>query len=230
MGFKLNTKWINKIYDNQNELEYNVISLDDSNISISCSKCGAIHNLKTESFISNRLTKELKVHGDSCSKYFNNLIRNKYNEKYLKKFKCYYRYARERCCNPNCKDYERYKGKWGFEDYVDYYKVCFETFEIAVNKYGMDSTLSIDRINGSMGYEKGNVRFVPMYINSQNKDIVIPVICVNIETKEVFEANSIGELAKRYFDESKTSAIHNSIKNNSIYLNKWKIFHTLKLK
>lgn len=229
MSFKLN-KWIDKVYEKQTELGYRVVTIDEENISISCSKCGAIHNLKTDSFIGGRVVKELQVHGDSCSRYFNNLIRNKYDERYVNKFKAYYRYARERCCNINSKDYERYKGKWHFEDYVDYYKECFEAFEFAVEKYGLDSTLSIDRIDGNKGYEKGNVRFVPMYINSQNKDIVIPVLCVNIETKEIFEANSIGELAKKYFDEEKISAIHKSIKNNSIYLNKWKIFYTLKTK
>lgn len=229
MGFKLD-KWGEKVYGKQSELGYRVIEVDDENITISCSECGAIHNLKTESFIGNRIVKGAKIHGGSCSKYFNDLIRSKYGEKHVNRFKAYYRYARERCCNPNSKDYERYKGKWHFQDYVDYYKGCFDAFEYAVEKYGIDSALSIDRINGSMGYEKGNVRFVPMYINSQNKDIVIPVMCVNIETKEVFEANSIGELAKRYFDESKISAIHRSIKNNSIYLNTWKIFHTLKMR
>lgn len=56
-----------------------------------------------------------------------------------------------------------------------------------------------DRIEGNKGYEKGNVRFVPMKINLQNKDVVIPVMGVNIKTKEVIDANSIGELAGKYF-------------------------------
>lgn len=228
MSYNLNSKWLEEIYKKQDLLGYDVIDISDSEIVVKCRKCDALVTNKIDSFISNRVVKNSILHGDSCSKYYNNIIRSKYQEKVVSKFKAYYRYAHERCCNPNNKDYHRYNGKWKFDDYVDYYKGCFVEFEKSIKKYGLDSGLSIDRIDGTKGYEIGNVRFVPMYINSQNKDIVIPCMAVNIETQEIIKAESINELAIKYFGKNNVSAINGSIKNNGIYLNKWKIFHTIK--
>lgn len=98
----------------------------------------------------------------------------------------------------------------------------------AIKIYGVDAKLSIDRIDGNKGYEAGNIRFVPVAINNQNKDSIIPVIAVNILTLEVIKANSLNELCINYFDKNKNSAIRQSINNNTIYNKTWKIFYTIK--
>lgn len=53
-------------------------------------------------------------------------------------------------------------------------------------------------------------------------------MCVNLETKEILEADSLNELASKYFDKNKVSAINQTIHNNTLYLNKYKIFYTIK--
>lgn len=212
---------------NSKRLNYTILEDNNKTITIQCNKCGAIKTYEIKSIYTNYKNKKCEIHSENCSKYFNNLIKEELGEELLKKFRNFYRYARERCCNPNNKDYKRYAGKWHFEDYIDYYKNCYEEFKKSINKYGIDSKLSIDRINNNKGYEKGNVRFVPISINLQNKDIVIPCMGVNLVTKEIIEANSIGELAKKYFGETHISTIHSAIKRNKLYNKVWKIFYTI---
>lgn len=215
------------VYNNLDILEIDVIK-DDTNtnkMTIRCKRCGAIKVLNIDSIYGNHYSDTKSMHGDSCSKYYNDIGKKELGDKIYKKFKESYRFARERCCNPNNKDYPRYKGKMKFVDYVDYFQSCYNCFKESISKYGLDSKLSIDRIDGSKGYEKGNIRFVPMIINNQNKDIVIPVIGVNINTLDVIKANSISELCNIYFDNNKISAVHSAIKENRFYKNTWKIFY-----
>lgn len=228
MAYDLNkiTEWI---YNNLNNLNVDIIKFDEKKITVKCKVCDSIRELNIDSLYSNYYNSVRQMHGDSCSKYYNNIGKKELGDKIYKKFKESYRFAHERCCNPNCKDYNRYKGKMKFVDYVDYFKCCYDNFKYAINKYGIDSKLSIDRIDGNKGYEKGNVRFVPILINLKNKDIVIPVIGVNINTLEVIQADSVNELCTIYFDENKVSAIAKSIKENRFYNNVWKIFYKYKI-
>ncbi|MDI7818096.1 hypothetical protein QMM58_17105, partial [Clostridioides difficile] len=86
---------------------------------------------------------------------------------------------------------------------------------------------SIDRIDNSKGYEIGNVRFVPMNINAKNKDDIYPVMAVNIFDKTIIECDSLVQLANEYF-EGKSTSLYQSVQENRLYLNTWKIFYTIK--
>jgi hypothetical protein len=105
-----------------------------------------------------------------------------------------YRIAKERCCNPNNKDYEHYKGKFAFKSFVDFYNCCYDDFKKSYLKYG--NNLSIDRIDSAKGYENGNVRFVPMEINLKNKPNVVPVIVIDTLTNEHSLYDTFGEACK----------------------------------
>lgn len=222
--------YVDWVKQHQTYLGYEFIDFKDEIFTVKCLKCGAVKTYKKESIYTNyKNAKPNSFHTSSCAKYFNDLIRDELGEKLLNKFRGYYRYSRERCCNPNCKDYAKYKGMFKFEDFIHYYKHCYDLFKESINKYGTDCVLSMDRIENNKGYEPNNVRFVPMGVNLQNKDIVIPVMCVDLETKDIYEAVSIGEMAKKYFDgENSISSIHRSIKSNGIYKNRYKIFYTLR--
>lgn len=218
-------KWI---LDNIEILNIQILEQNNNKLKIKCKVCEAIRTLTIESIYSNYHSELRSMHGESCSKYFNDIGRKELGERSFKKFREHYRFARERCCNPNSKDYERYQGKMKFKDFVEYFKSCFHLYKQSLAQYGADVKLSIDRIDGNKGYESGNIRFVPMIVNLKNKDIIIPVIGVNIHTLEVIKANSVHELCDIYFDENKCSAISESIKQNRIYNNTWKIFYTIK--
>lgn len=221
------------IYENLNLLNITILNDDiiNNKMTIKCNECDAIKTLKIDSIYGNNHKNTKSMHGDSCSKYYNDIGRKELGETTFKKFKEHYRFAHERCCNPNCKDYKRYKGKMKFKDYVDYFKCCYEEYKKDLNKYGNDVKLTIDRIDGNKGYEKGNVRFVPLLINNRNKDTIIPVIAVNIQTLEVIKAESVNDLSEKYFEGNKASAITNAIRQNRFYNNNnntWKIFYTYK--
>lgn len=150
------------------------------------------------------------------------IIKQELGEKHCKSFKNFFRYAKERCFNKNNKDYSKYKNLFNFEDYLDYFNSCYSIYKESIEKYPGE-TLSIDRIDSNKGYTKGNIRFVPIKINLQNKEQIHPVMAVNIKTHQILEANSIKEMAGTYFD-SKCSSIFESINSNGIYKNEWKIF------
>ena len=122
-----------------------------------------------------------KTHNQFCSKYYLQKISKEFGPAIKKKFHRTYRYAHERCCNPSCKDYPRYKGLFGFSDFTEYYHSCFQGFIESVNKFGVDN-LSIDRIDGALGYQPGNVRFIPMTENLRNKKNVLPVKMTSVKT------------------------------------------------
>ena len=127
-----------------------------------------------------------------------------------------YRISRERCSNPNNKDYNHYKGKFKFKNLTDFYENCYEEFKQSYYKYGKN--LSIDRINGKLGYEPGNVRFVPMELNLKNKDCVVPVIVLDTLLDEIGQFNSIGEAKKAVHG---SGAFYAAYKNNRIYRNRY---------
>ena len=73
---------------------------------------------------------------------------------------------KNRCCNPNRKDYKNYGGRG--------IKICFNSSEefvdYVVNVLQVDPReLQIDRINNDGNYEPGNIRFVSRAENNQNK-------------------------------------------------------------
>ena len=146
-------------------------------ITLQCTTCQSVRNMQLKSLYRN----QNKIHNRFCSKYFLQEIRREYGSVIEKKFYGTYRYAHERCCNPSCKDYKRYKGLFGFLDFTEYYHSCFTDFIKSVDKFGI-SDLSIDRIDGSIGYQSGNVRFIPMSENLRNKKNVLPVKMTNVKT------------------------------------------------
>lgn len=211
----------------ENESMYNieVIYLDEYECKFKCLTCGAIKKHTLNSMV-RQFRESNTFHSESCSKYFNDVIKGKLGNRCLQQFRSFYRYARERCCNPNSKDFVRYKGKFKFKDYPEYVNSCFKEYERAFKMYGEDD-LSIDRIDNSKGYEHGNIRFVPMRINAKNKDAIYPVMAVNIVDKTIIESDSLVELARDYF-EGKSTSLYTSVQENRLYLNKWKIFYTIK--
>lgn len=119
------------------------------------------------------------------------IARNELGEKAAKLFHDKYRISKERCCNPRNKDYESYKDKWGFKDFPHFFDSCYESFKESLDVYGYD--ISIDRINGDMKYEPGNIRFVPMVDNLKNKSIVIKTKIVDVVENKTFSFNTFGE-------------------------------------
>ena len=222
---KKNNSMYERLLNNHLEYDIEIINIDEYECIYKCLVCGAIkkHSLNS---MQRQFKKNNTLHSESCSKYFNKVIKDKLGDKCLKQFRSFYRYARERCCNPNSKDFVRYKGKFKFRDFTEYANACLSEYENAYKIYG-ENNLSIDRVDNSKGYEVGNIRFVPMRINAKNKDSIYPVMAVNILDKTIIESDSLTELADEYF-EGKTTSLYQSVQENRLYLNKWKIFYTIK--
>lgn len=204
--------------EHQKELKYTILEMNDEFVTLQCSICGAIRRLQLKSLYRN----DTKIHGNSCCKYFLDICRNEIGAEKAKNFHDCYRRAHERCCNPRCKDFEKYKGKFHFMDFTEYYHSCYEDYKKAMKDFP-GQRLSIDRIKSSRGYEPGNVRFVPMSINLQNKDCVRPVLMRNIKTGEIIEGASFGDLARKYKDISFASSLHRACKKDRLYKGEWKI-------
>lgn len=214
------------VIDNQTNLKYTVIDFNNEcgklYVTFECNICGAIKRIESKSLYRNNKDKE-NMHSERCSSYYFKLQDAELGEKHRKKFKDFYRYAKERCTNPNSKDYQFYKGKWWFDDYTHYYHSCWGEYKDALIRYG-DTPLSIDRIDGAKGYEDGNIRFVPMEVNLRNKDNVIPIRLENIMTGEVYVEPSLGMASIRlYGDTTHASAISRAIKRDGIFLKIWKV-------
>lgn len=217
------------IQDNQKRLGYKIISMNDSFVEIECNKCHAIKRMQLSSLYKNYINRKNECpttlypfHNYLCSKYYLDLCIKDLGEKAGRHFHDFYRYSKERCENPNCKDYKRYKGLFRFEDFPDFYLHCFPAYMEGLKQFHY-SKLSIDRIDGTKGYEPGNIRFTSMTKNLQNKPNVKAVKMTNINTGEIIRACSFGELAIIFKDLSCVSAIHRAFKNNSLYLKEWKI-------
>ncbi|AJF40860.1 hypothetical protein [Vibrio phage JSF12] len=139
------------------------------------------------------------------------------------KFRNSYRYAKERCCNPNCKDYPRYSGMWNFADTVEYYNTCFNEFLLGLDKYGLDD-LSIDRKDSKIPYQPGNIRFVSMKENLRNKPNVKPLKLTNKETGEVVYFPSFFSISKEKLDRRFSSTgVHGAYKRNALYKGVWQV-------
>lgn len=187
-------------------------------VTIVCPKCGAVKYYKYKTSLRNIKA----IHSISCSIHYQDLIKQELGEDACRKFASTYRHAKERCTNPRSKDYDRYKGLWGFTDYVDYHKACYPNFKQAWETNS--GNLTIDRIDGSRGYEVGNVRFISMGDNLRNKPNVKAVKATNVKTNEVLSAPSLGKLAsdnKKVF--KSLSALHSRLIKGGLYKNTWLI-------
>ena len=135
-----------------------------------------------------------------------------------------YHGIKQRCYNKNNPKYDLYGGKgvkmcneW-YDDYLVFKQWSLE------NGYKPNQNLSIDRIDGEKGYEKGNVRFIPLEENLRNKACVKTVRLENVITGEIIIEPSLGRASVRLFGDTKhASAISRTIKRNGVYLNTWKI-------
>lgn len=140
------------------------------------------------------------------------IIRNELGDEMAEHFHTKYRIAKERCCNPKNKDYKIYKGKFHFKDFSEFFDWCYEDFKEAINKY--NTRVSIDRIDGSLGYEPGNVRFVPMRLNLQNKSTTRKIKVTDVMTGDVYAFNSFGECCKFLHG---SGALHKAYRKRKLY-------------
>lgn len=205
--------------DNQKKRGYKIVSINNDMITIQCKTCNAIKTMKLSSLYR---YESAGTHNEFCSRYWLKIGREEIGDKAMKCFHDCYRRAHERCYNPNCKDYVRYKGKFGFRDFSEYYLTCFDDFKQSI-KTILLKDITIDRIDGSKKYEPNNVRFVSMLVNLQNKPNVIPVKMTNIVTNEVIKGASFEDLARKYKNISYASALHRACKNNRLYKKTWKV-------
>ena len=212
--------------EHQKEFGYEIYkNYGNGVINIKCLKCGAIKTINVKSIYKNikeKTKKEYLFHNQYCASYFLDLCIHKVGEKAGNHFYDFFRHSKERCCNPNNKDYERYKGKFKFDDFPDFYHGCFDAYLEGLSKWDYKE-LTIDRINGTKGYEKGNIRFVDMTTNLRNKPYVKPVKMTNLFTKEVITANSIGELAVKFGNIKYAPNIHKCLVEERDYGNIYKI-------
>lgn len=105
---------------------------------------------------------------------------------------------RDRCNNPNNKDYKYYGGKG--------IKVCkewhdFTTFKdwLVSNNYYSGVSLQIDRIDSSLGYNPSNCRLVTPKINQRNRAcVILNELLANDIRKEFTSGKSLVDLASKY--------------------------------
>ena len=210
--------YIKYAQDNQKKFGYKIVNVSGEKIALECSECGAKRTILLKSLYKNKK----QMHNQFCSKYYLDICKKELGNEVGRHFHDFYRMAKERCCNPNNKDYNSYRGRFKFNSFSDFYLNCFDLYKEAVKKYHYKD-LSIDRINGKLGYEKGNIRFVPMYINLQNKEYVKPVKMTNVETEEVIHGVSLGDLARKYKSIKYVSVLHRALQNGHLYKKIWKV-------
>lgn len=81
-----------------------------------------------------------------------------------------YNHIVDRCTNPQNESYYLYKDKeveW--KTFEDFYNYIIDIYEEAINRYGKNSNLEIDRIDNTKGYISGNIRYIPKITNNLNK-------------------------------------------------------------
>lgn len=205
------------VYDNQKTKGYKILSINDKFTTIQCNDCGAIKNLQIASLARN---KDAHIHNQFCAKYYLNQAKIEIGNRAALNFHNTYRYIHERCCSSKCKDYKRYHGKLKYKDFCEYYKDCYPIYKEALKTHDSQE-LTIDRIDGTKGYEPENIRFVTMTENLRNKPNVKAVKATNTKTDTVITGVSFGDLANKF--NCYPSVIHRAYKKHYLYRKVWKI-------
>lgn len=160
-------------------MTYNILHEDCDKFFIECLTCGRKFYYSKENVYKFKHSE----HG-YCGRLMHQEIRDLYGIDVERLFFSKMRAAKNRVTNPNNKDYKEYsKYGWGYKDAFDFTNNELLHFVSAVEEFNT-TTLSIDRINGRLGYTPSNIRFVPMSINLQNKDKIREVISIDLESGE----------------------------------------------
>lgn len=206
-------------YDNQKIFGYKVLKIEGELVQIECATCGAKRTLQLKSLYKNKSC----IHNNFCCKYYLDIIRKEYNSDIARTFHDFYRRSHERCCNPKNKDYERYKNKFNFKDFTEFFLNCYPIYKDALKSH-YHKELTIDRIDGTKPYEVGNIRFVTMMVNLQNKPYINPVRAINQITGKVTEAASFRDLSiKLTGNTNATGALIKNCRTNKLYKKTWKL-------
>lgn len=94
------------------------------------------------------------------------------------KFYAHYRLIRDRCDNPNNKSYYHYGGRGITYDpmwkkYENFYNDMHDSYLKAIEYYGDESLITIDRIDSNGNYCKDNCRWVDWKLNKIIEEIII---------------------------------------------------------
>lgn len=214
--------YISALLDSQKQFNYEILDIsNDSNgyAVIKCLECNAEKTILIKSLYKNTLYLNKPIHSLSCSKYYMDLAKEELGEKVANKFHNLYRYSHERTCNPNNKDYYRYKGKFGFKDYTHYHIACYDIYKNALRQYPYEK-LSIDRIDNSKGYEPNNIRFVDIIENLKNREETRPILGVNIITGEKVIGEGMPDFIKK-IGKGSVSGAFTAIDKKRVYLKEW---------
>lgn len=104
------------------------------------------------------------------SKHTDNCCRN--NNVYCKELNVKYNSIKNRCENPNNKNYKYYGGK-GVKllfTYPEFYNKMYESYIKHVEEFGRENT-TIDRIDTDGDYSLDNIRWATIKEQNQNKDL-----------------------------------------------------------
>lgn len=207
--------------ENLTTLNITILHLTHETVTFQCNVCNVVRTVQIKSLYK----RNGEVHSEACSKVINEEIKRNLGKDKLQMYRSMYRRSKERCSNPNNKDYKHYKGKFKFKDFSHFYLETYQHFLHSLQIYP-NEILSIDRIDGNLGYEPNNIRFVPMSVNLQNKNCVKSIMCVNINTKETYVFPSANKVAIELLNNVNcTSSVIKNIHNNSIYKKTWKFFY-----
>lgn len=131
-----------------------------------CLICGREKDMRFEAFRRGQNTKHGKC-GNSRDKNSGLASQNK-------RFHMIWQGMITRIHNKNGEHYKYYGGKGircdEFENFVDFYDLMHESYLEAIEKYGDESCVSLDRIDPDKDYCKENCRWISKYEQEQNKN------------------------------------------------------------
>ena len=143
---------IGEVYDNLEIIEERVGKDYTRYYKTRCIKCGREKELPRSCIYNHRGT----MHS-ACGKG----VKTK-----DKKFYSAWQNLRTRTGNENYDHYNSYGGRGINSDYfanfIDFYDTMYESYKEALEKYGKDSCISIDRIDVNGNYEPSNCQWIPM--------------------------------------------------------------------